>query len=390
MLLASEAPAIAAIITAFVAVIGLAVTAVFNQLSRRDADRERESLALHDASKRLASESPSERAVGMAAVLEHLDRKGTSASARRIALNALHYESEPLVIQLAVDQLKDAGQEQEATAELVQLNRHLWRGLFEAFGRVLAGSKRDEPSVSAELEKLSYNQAIVARLMEGRTVRGVDFSDTFYPALWVPEVTFVKCNFAAALLHYSNFRAARFEECTLDRAILIGAYLEDTTFSGCSVEDVVSIGARMHRRSDVQSSSTTDAPLDSSNAFASSFIYEFEQDWRGHWIGGADANNFDAVWWNGSGKVQAEVVARDSAFERRRSTDGHDGVYKIDLIESLDDQRHVVLIGGTRRLENRLPSVWRVVWWQEPDPMKATTPLAVETVGDDGSNEVRS
>jgi hypothetical protein len=111
--------------------------------------------------------------------------------------------------------------------------------------------------------------------------------------LWVPEVTFVKCNFASAMLHYSNFRAARFEECTLDRAILIGAYLEDTTFSGCSVDDVVSIGARMHRESDVQWSPTTDAPLDSSNAFASSFIYEFEQDWRSHWIAGVELLRLD-------------------------------------------------------------------------------------------------
>jgi hypothetical protein len=131
MLLASETPAIAAIITAFVAVVGLAVTAGFNQLNRRDADRERDSLALHDASKRLASDNASERAVGMAAVL----------------------------------------------------------------------------------------------------------------------------------------------------------------------------GSRAR-------------------------------------------NRFAAAWWNGSGKVEAEVVAQDSAFERKRSTDGHDGVYKIDLIESLDDQRHVVLRGN--------------------------------------------
>ena len=69
MMLASDAPAIAALVTASVAVVGLAVTAVFNQLSRRDSDRERKSLALHAASKRLSSPSAPKRALAMAAVV---------------------------------------------------------------------------------------------------------------------------------------------------------------------------------------------------------------------------------------------------------------------------------------------------------------------------------
>src|SRR6478609_3870855 len=166
MMLASDAPAIAALVTASVAVVGLAVTAVFNQLSRRDSDREGKSLALHDASKRLSSPSAPKRALAMAAVVEHLNHSATSASARRIALNALHYETEPLVVELAVDQIKDSGQQRDATAELVHLNRHLWQGMLDLFGRVLAGGQGDRQSIAAELEKLSYNQAIVSRLIQ--------------------------------------------------------------------------------------------------------------------------------------------------------------------------------------------------------------------------------
>src|SRR5262245_24183786 len=175
MTFASEAPAITALITAFVAVLGLVVTAVFNQLNRRDSLREQQSLTLHQASKRLTRASAAERAVGMAAVLEHLDQEGTAASARRIALNALHYESEPLVVQLTIDRIMETGQASQATAELVHLNRHLWRGLLDAFARVLAGAPRDDQSVAAGLEKLAYNQAIVARLAGDRTVRDIDF-----------------------------------------------------------------------------------------------------------------------------------------------------------------------------------------------------------------------
>ncbi|HXY91746.1 MAG TPA: pentapeptide repeat-containing protein [Acidimicrobiia bacterium] len=378
MTLASDTPAIAALVTAFVAVVGLVVTAIFNQLNRRDAVREQEEIALHEASKRLASFSAPKRALGMAAVVEHLDHKGTAASARRIALNALHYETEPLVIELALDQIKHSGQELEATAELVHLNRHLWRSLFAGFGRVLAGAESDEEFMSAELDKLSANQAIVSRLVDGRTVRDVDFTDTFYPGLWAPEGGFVNCNFSSALLHYSNLRGARFEHCTFDRTILIGAYLEDATFSGSSTSDVVSIGARLHGRTEGPVSSTAEKVLARENASASSFLYEFEQDWRGHWTAGADDHTFDAEWWNHSDTIHAEIVARDHAFERRRSSDGNDGLYNIDRTETLDAQRRVVLIGGTRRLQSRVPSVWRAIWWQEPDPMKATTDLATD------------
>src|SRR6185312_16279077 len=73
IVLASEAPALAALITAAVAVVGVTLTAIFNQLGRRDADRERKSLALHDASKRLSSKSDPKRAAAMAAVVEHLN-----------------------------------------------------------------------------------------------------------------------------------------------------------------------------------------------------------------------------------------------------------------------------------------------------------------------------
>ena len=243
MMLASDAPAIAALVTASVAVVGLAVTAVFNQLSRRDSDRERKSLALHDASKRLSSPSAPKRALAMAAVVEHLNHSATSASARRIALNALHYETEPLVVELAVDQIKDSGQQREATAELVHLNRHLWQGMLDLFARVLAGGQGDRQSIAAELEKLSYNQAIVSRLIQDQTVSDIDFTDTFYPELWAPTVRFTKCNFTSALLHYSNLRAAHFEDCILDRTILIGAYLEDTTFLRSPTDDAVSFGA---------------------------------------------------------------------------------------------------------------------------------------------------
>jgi len=374
IVLASEAPALAALITAAVAVVGVTLTAIFNQLGRRDADRERKSLALHDASKRLSSKSDPKRAAAMAAVVEHLNHPSTAAAARRIALNALHYEAEPLVVELAVDQIKDSGQQRQGAADLVHLNRHLWRGVLDQFGRVLAGGQYDPRSISAELDKLSYNQAILSRLLEGQTVSDIDFTDTFYPALWAPEVGFLRCNFTSALLHYSNLRAARFEECTLDRAILIGAYLESTTFPRSSTADLVSFGARLGARTEPQPASSPDGVLSADTGLASSFLYEFEQDWRGHWTAQADEDTFEAVWWNQSGKVEAELIARDNAFDRTRSTDGNDGVYRIDRVETLDPQRQVVLLGGTHSLEHRMPSVWRAVWWKKPDPVKPATP----------------
>jgi hypothetical protein len=373
--LASEAPALAALITAAVAVVGVTLTAIFNTLSSRDADRERKSLALHEASKRLSSASDPKRAAAMAAVVEHLRHPSTAASARRIALNALHYDAEPLVVELAVDQIKDAGHQRRAAAELVHLNRHLWRGVLDQFGRVLAGGPYDQQSISAELEKLSYNQAILSRLLEGQTVSEIDFTGTFYPALWAPEVGFVRCDFRSALLHYSNLRGARFEDCTLDRAILIGAYLEETTFLRSSAEDLVAFGARLSARTEPSAPSPDGLP-GAGTGLARSFLYEFEQEWRGHWTAHADEDTFEAVWWNQSDTVEAEVVARDNAFDRTRSTDGNNGVYRIDRVETLDPQRQVVLLGGTHSLARRMPSVWRAVWWKEPDTVHVATPEA--------------
>ena len=382
MMLASDAPAIAALVTASVAVVGLAVTAVFNQLSRRDSDRERKSLALHAASKRLSSPSAPKRALAMAAVVEHLNHSATSASARRIALNALHYETEPLVVELAVDQIKDSGQQREATAELVHLNRHLWQGMLDLFARVLAGGQGDRQSIAAELEKLSSNQAIVSRLIQDQTVSDIDFTDTFYPELWAPTVRFTKCNFTSTLLHYSNLRAAHFEDCILDRTILIGAYLEDTTFLRSPTDDAVSFGARVRGRTEPHSEPSSDVVLDASKGFATSFLYEFEQDWHGHWTARADERRFEALWWNLSGTVKAEIIERENAFDRTQSSDGNNGVYKVDRVETLDRQRNVVLIGGTRTLDRRAPSVWRAVWWKEPNPMNTPTAPPLETLPD--------
>ena len=122
--------------------------------------------------------------------------------------------------------------------------------------------------------------------------------------------------------------------------------------------------------------------LDASKGFATSFLYEFEQDWHGHWTARADERRFEALWWNPSGTVKAEIIARENAFDRTQSSDGNNGVYKVDRVETLDRQRNVVLIGGTRTLDRRVPSVWRAVWWKQPDPMNTPTPPPLGTLSD--------
>lgn len=360
-------------ITTFVAVIGLTASVIFNFLGRRDALHEQQRSSLRESSKQLVALTPPERVVGMATVIDYLLDPTVGASAQRIALNALHYETEPVIFRIAIDAIRESGLSRSLMDELLSLNRQLWFDLLEKFNDGIGRKSEDDSGlrdlnqtgIQRHLAVLKCNQKIVSQLLKNCSPVQLDCSDAYFPELSAPGATFTDCNFSSALLHYANFRGSRFERCNFDRAILIGAYLEGATFAGCSFADSVVIDVRIRHRPSANPSGLPLELLDSEEPY-SSFIYEVEHDWQGHWRGGGSrVGDFHARWWGASNaQVRAVVSATKEGFERRASNDANDGTYQVIRSEQLDTHRDIVLIGGIRTLASRVPGGWRAVWWK--------------------------
>jgi Pentapeptide repeats (8 copies) len=255
------------------------------------------------------------------------------------------------------------------------INRHVWRHLLEEFAKTCldpegSGTLGD---LRNHLEKLEKNQRSTSYLLQqGSFKQHLDFSDTFYPDLQAPAVTFTDCNFSSSLLHYSNFHRAKFDRCDFSGCILIGSYLEAATFKEVRVthnvvDYVVDYSARYHGEGGHDPST-----------MPRSFIREAEQGWRGHWTEHADhvettSREFEAKWHNPSDKTKIKATIAlegeaDGRFVRTKSDDRNDGIYEPIAPERwfmLDTKRSVALVGGTRTLQSRVPSVWWAIWWQQ-------------------------
>jgi hypothetical protein len=373
-----------AVITTLVAVIGLTSSVLFSFLGRRDALHERQHSALSQSARQLVASTPAERAVGMALVVSHFPDPTVGSSAQRIVLNALHYDPDPLVFRIATDAIARSGLARPLLADLLQLNKQLLMDLLEKFndtiGTAAAGITVPDtmlPGIQDQLAALNRNQRIVSELVKACSPDQLDWSGGYFPELAAPGVTFTEGNFSSALLHYANFRGAQFVGCNFDRAILIGAYLEGASFRDCSFADSVLIDVRIRHRPDGNPSGLPPDLLLSEESY-SSFIYEVEHDWHGHWRGGPDASSFEARWWDssGSGQVKASIGATRDGFERRESSDSNNGIYRLIRRELIDLNRGVLLVGGVRTLASWVPGGWRGIWWQHLGPGRLEPPAA--------------
>jgi hypothetical protein len=375
------------IITTTLAVLGLMATVSLTLLQRRDTTRIHQRTTLHESSRQLASSSPAERAVGMAAAIDHLDVDHLGISARRITINALHYEDDPLIIYRGLQGLSNPKFSKTVIEELLIINRQLWQDLLVEFGVLCLDSQRrvKYDYFEQRLGVLRQNQRLVSHLLQGGQFEGLDFSDTFYPDLHAPGIVFSNCRFNSCFLHYSNLRAATFRECDFSRAILIGSYLEKITFSDCELGETIALAARPHLTKE-ESEELLPAELNDTLWLRSpSFLYQIEQDWRGYWFGEvADRERlltrprsslFDAYWQNTSGdRVHARIIMEDhQRFQRTDSSDRNDGVYKMTRKEFVDRPRSVTLTGGVRVLASGVPSGWRAIWWERLFPEAAIT-----------------
>jgi hypothetical protein len=369
---------IIATITTFVAVIGLIASVVFNFLGRRDALHQVQRNSLHESSKRLVAPAPAERALGMATTVDYLLDPAVGGSARRIALTALHYEAEPLVFRSGIEALREAGLARQVIDELIPMNRQLWADLLEGFSEAIGqgeegetqGQEVNSASIVRDLAALRRNQKVVSQLLRSCSLDQLDFSDGFFPELSASGSMFSDCNFSSTFLHYANFRGAHFTRCNFTKAILIGSYLEGAHFTNCSFTNMVAIAARLHHRATTNHSDLPVELLTSSQEPCSSFLYEVEQDWHGHWLGrGSPRGDFQAQWWDLSGQqVTAVITATSTGFKRSESSDANDGSYRVTRRDRLDPHRYILLVGGVRTLASHVAGRWRGVWWRQLGP----------------------
>jgi hypothetical protein len=384
---------LAAVLVLTGAGIGAAMTLRQQQETRRISQR----TSWHESSKQLSSDHAAERAVGMAAAIDYLHDSELQKPALRVALDRLHYEDDPLIVYRALQALSDARLLTSAITELLVINRHVWRQLLEEFAKTCLdpGESPTHRDLEFHLEKLERNQGSTSYLLQQGSFKGLDFSDTFYPDLQAPAVTFTNCNFSFSLLHYSNFHGAVFENCDFSSCILIGSYLEEAKglFSKDerSKYDVVDYTARYP---DEGNRDLLSRPR--------SFMREAEQGWYGHWVehteeAGTTTRKFKAEWHNPSDRseneskkrrIKATLVLEGEGgplrhvfrgwpsrlkttklkFRRTESNDRNNGTYEVisrNRWFMLDRRRGVALIGGTRTLERGVPSVWWAIWWQQ-------------------------
>jgi Pentapeptide repeats (8 copies) len=384
---------LAAVLVLTGAGIGAAMTLRQQQETRRIGQR----TSWHESSKQLSSDHAAERAVGMAAAIDYLHDSELQKPALRVALDRLHYEDDPLIVYRALQALSDARLLTSAITELLVINRHVWRQLLEEFAKTCL-DPRELPTrrdLELHLEKLERNQGSTSYLLQQGSFEGLDFSDTFYPDLQAPAVTFTNCNFSSSLLHYSNFHGAVFENCNFSSCVLIGSYLEEAkgllSKDERSKHDVVDYTIRYPDEGDCDLLSRP-----------RSFMREAEQGWYGHWVEHAEGvgtitRKFKAEWHNPSDRseneskkrrIKATIVLEGEGgplrhvfrgwpsrlkttklkFRRTESNDRNNGTYEVisrNRWFMLDRRRGVALIGGTRTLERGVPSVWWAIWWQQ-------------------------
>ena len=351
----------------------------------------------HESSKQLSSDHAAERAVGMAAAIDYLHDSELQRPAFRVALDRLHYEDDPLIVYRALQALSDERLLTSAITELLVINRHVWRQLLEEFAKTCLDPEESPKhrDLKYHLEKLEKNQGSTSYLLQQGSFEGLDFSDTFYPDLQAPAVTFRNCNFSSSLLHYSNFHGAVFENCDFSSCILIGSYLEEAEGPFSKDERIkYKIVDYTARYPDEGDHDLLSGPR--------SFMREAEQGWYGHWVEhteevGTTTRKFKAEWHNPSDRtknesekrrIEATVVLEGEGgpfrlmflglssplkttklkFRRTESNDRNNGTYEVisrNRWFMLDRRRGVALIGGTRTLERGVPSVWWAIWWQQ-------------------------
>jgi hypothetical protein len=327
-----------------------------------------------DASSQLSSKQAAVRAVGMAAAIEYLHDQQLRQPALRVALNALHYENDPLIVYRGLQALSDPSLLEPAIKELLIINRQVWRDLLEEFARTCLEQQHPgtRPKLETHIKQLKNNQRLASYLLQQGNPEGLDFSNTFYPDLRAPARSFTKCDFSSSLLHYSNFHHAVFDDCIFTRSVLIGSYLEEARFANCSSwEGVVALGARFHRggRDEVHGDER-ELPSELerwSASTAPSFMMEAEQDWHGHWLeqDGTTRREFTAQWYNPAGGSEKATIVLEENGTFERTASRNNGTYKTTCTEILDSVRGVALVGGTRTLRSGIPSVWWAIWWDE-------------------------
>jgi hypothetical protein len=232
--------------TVVVAIGGLVTTVWINRLDRRSSLNAQQQQALMNSSGLLSSDNPATRAVGMAAAVDFLRNPQLRMTAHRIALNALHFEVEPIVIEHVVDAFVAYGLSGTSLNELSNINRHIWRSILDQLSeRAIAGdspsSLNAAPSIEELVNQLRRNQRIISRLLAGGTFANLDFSNAFLADLNASGTTFHDCNFSSTFLHYANLQGAHFQKCSFERALLVGAYLERSSFLDCNTEEVVAL-----------------------------------------------------------------------------------------------------------------------------------------------------
>jgi hypothetical protein len=332
----------------------------------------------HESSGRLSSDRADERAMGMEAAVDYLNDVQLGRTAFRSIIDRLHYEDDPLIIHRARQGFYDASMLTPAIKELLGMNRHVWRYLLEEFRRTCLDPNESPPDevLQVHLKKLERNQRSTSFLLQqGRSFEKLNFSDTFYPDLQAPGITFTGCDFRSSLLHFSNFHGAKFDQCQFLNCILIGSYLEAADLPGRTQHKYVDYSARYHREGDDQESL----------AIPPSFMWEEEQGWHGHWVEEASTTErrFSAEWPNPLYRPEIEpekqkaqpalieatilLEGEDGPFKRedRDRDNPNDGTYWITSRNLLDRSRRVALVGGIRTLRRGVPSVWCGIWWQE-------------------------
>jgi uncharacterized protein YjbI with pentapeptide repeats len=368
---------VASLITAAIAIIGITVTATLGFLQRRDSIKGSERTSLSEAARQLGSRDTSRRAAGVVAASQFTKGSRITGSARMLLLSALHFEDSAFVTHQGLETLRDDDVRPQAIDDLIRVNRVLWRSFRSTAFRVFANAELLEGSTELyeQAALLARNRELLSALLAGRRWSSLNASDTFLPDFSVPGASFARCDFRKSVLPYANLRGVSFTDCLLDRCVLIGAYLEETTLLGRSSR-TGAVLARTDRQPGTAATGDGDV-LQLIDRELTSFAIQFEHDWRGYWEStAADRSSYSATWWVDAGSGPggstsdrtAELLLEDATFIRTRSSDANDGWYTIDRRLVLDRTRSLSVVGGSRTLRRQVTAPWFAVWWERFTP----------------------
>ena len=248
----SNTAVIGSIITASVAIVGIAITSTLSTLTRRDAQKEKIRQSLHEASEQLSSERAAERIVGLEVAVNYLPDPEAGESARRLLISGLQYESESIITFRAAASLTQHHSRLATIADLAAINREMWRDTTQAFQDLCANKNKnpatDQP-LAEKLALLRQNQhllGLVARgSRDGDPISDIDLSHTYLPDLSIFGSRWKGCNFRESLLPYSDLRDSTFIDCDMTRSILIGSYMEGAVFERPTTANMIVTGARL-------------------------------------------------------------------------------------------------------------------------------------------------